>query len=402
MTIVKHKIIKNYFDVLFGTLVHMAYGLMIIYIIKIFQNQQDYEALILIFRYATVLAPLMLLGMGVGIVKMISQSSNQHDDQFDGNIWCGVVVVAIMAVCIELALLLSQFMNVWWSSHNFQQYTNLVVLYSFGVALVGLADSVSKGKRIFKQFNIYSTFSILIPSLIAAYVLRGVDDVILTIFVVNFLGAIVYLHLKTNSILLTYTPQFHLSSLSRVPVDVLYPLITVSSVYLVQMRFGQGPAAEISVQLTIAAGSLIAFRPLSTVVLVNLTFFRDQLNQRAIIFKMTVVAITLVIFSTSLLYFLSKIFDYNYSFTLSIVIGVSVGLQAIYYMIRSLVDGLYNYSLLSIYSVVSFVFILVYGYFSKVLDMNLVVTFLVYPIAVLILVLMSVYSIIKKPGVACT
>lgn len=392
------EIYKNYILELFGVGLGMSYGLGLIFFLKFTQTKEVLDYLVLVLRYSSVLAPVFGAGLGHTVVKVLA-NDNFSKPEKDSLISLSFCVVFFAGFTSIGGFYLSRELGVrlqYFESGAYQKIL-LSMFYSFGLAMMVVVESVSKARKKFLLYYKYQFFFVIAPTFVAAAVFNHAHILVYCFSAFPLLASIFYLTNHVKIRLPELNRRMIWISLSRLPVDVLYPLISVGIIGFIHLRFGSPLAANISIQMTIGAGSLLLTRPFSTVILVNLQNLNlDKVKVLFFLKACILISVALSILSLVLTSLVDKYTTFSFDLNTMLAVSVAAGLQGVFYLIRGLVDGYSDFSLLSGFTLVGCSFLLVFIGIAWFCEFGLLQTLLGLPLTLFIVAFSSFLSVLRK------
>ena len=107
-------------------------------------------------------------------------------------------------------------------------------------------------------------------------------------------------------------------------------------------------------------------------------------------------SVALSIFSLVLNALVDKYTTFSFDLNTMVAVSVAAGLQGVFYLVRGLVDGYSDFSLLSGFTLVGCGFLLVYMSIAWFLEFGLLQTLLGLPLTLFIVAFSSFLSVLRK------
>ncbi|MCU4629628.1 hypothetical protein KTJ53_07950 [Acinetobacter variabilis] len=373
-------IYKDYFRNLIGGVVVALFTFFLYKLVLLDYGNQELEFFTLVKRYQTVLFPILMLGFGVLIPKLLIKES------IDYKVIKGMVLVSSIFFSL-FAILFYFFDNVWFYA----------CLYTFPIVLSTFIFSIYRGGMLFqKGINSNYLFLVIIP-LFLYLMTNNIKSFFMLYFFVSIAFFIYFFKKIADLDFLKNVVDFDLKSLiyngfQRVPGDVISQFILLFPLYSLNEKIYR--SGEYALAISIVVAFSIPIKPLGTVLLVYLS--KGVINRNKVIKSLIYYFFISMIF-TILYLLLIKYFNNFYFKTSSFYLILSnlspmVFLSTIYIFLRSYVDSFYKAALLSYINIfiVSIYGILIFFDFDSVFSLNTS-----YGLGVVLVVLAILYKVKK-------
>lgn len=374
-------IYKDYFKNLIGGVIVALFTFVLYKLILISYGNEDLEFFTLIKRYQTILFPIVMLGFGVLIPKLLVKKTINDKT---------VKSLVIVSTLFFLGLMLfCYYFNITWF---------YACLYTFPVMLSTFIFSIYRGGMLFQQ-GINSNYIFLIALPLCSYILT--TNLISFLFLYCIASSVLFIFFFKNileSDFLKNTVDYNLiniifNGLQRVPGDVISQFVLLFPLYFLNENIYN--VGEYALAISIVVAFSIPIKPLGTVLLVYLSKadFNKNKIMKSLIFYIFISMLFTVIFLGLIKYI--NIFYFDTPSFLLVLNNLTpmVFFTTIYIFLRSYVDSLYASALLSYINIfiVAIYCILIFLQVDSISGLNIS-----YGLGVLIVFLSIIYKVKQK------
>lgn len=270
-------------DVLFtagGQVAVMLLALIVNKLMTAYLAPADYTIFSIANKGASVLAFVMLLGLGIALPRYIARFRAHSDLRGEMNFVyasCGIFLVTTAVVSVAIVVFKDFFAQIIF---NDQAHAGLVVpmiIFAFGVAASTFLYSYLRGIDKFKEYSlaqiIVSIVGVAIVIICGANIglhlqARGVVSVMLSFIGVAALLWVSYKTLQLDrKLIFKNIKTIFLYCLPRVPGEFFLFAFTVIPLVIINTRFGSEPAAAFAIAITLNMAIVPVFQFVGTVLL---------------------------------------------------------------------------------------------------------------------------------------